>query len=93
MSKYRKYDWPALFSEFEKSDLSQTDFCKARNLNPRYFNQQLSRHRKTSASPFTKAKIPPTIERDIILTVGALRVSIPTSVDPSYTGRLIKALA
>ncbi|WP_370979186.1 hypothetical protein [Agaribacterium sp. ZY112] len=38
MPKKSRYDWQALFKEFEVSGLNQTAFCKEHELNPKYFN-------------------------------------------------------
>ncbi|WP_425507026.1 IS66 family insertion sequence element accessory protein TnpA [Teredinibacter haidensis] len=32
MTKYRKYHWPQLFTDFEQSGLSQVEFCKQHDL-------------------------------------------------------------
>ncbi|MCB5163021.1 IS66 family insertion sequence element accessory protein TnpA [Marinomonas algarum] len=40
MATYQKYNWPELFEAFEQSELSQTAFCKQRNINPKLKQHQ-----------------------------------------------------
>ena len=46
MTIYRKYNWPELIEAFEKSGLTQTEFSQQNNINLRYFNQRLNKHRQ-----------------------------------------------
>ncbi|MCB5162594.1 IS66 family insertion sequence element accessory protein TnpA [Marinomonas algarum] len=46
MATYQKYNWLELFEAFEQSKLSQTAFCKQRNINPKYFNVKLKQRQQ-----------------------------------------------
>ncbi|PIE41368.1 MAG: hypothetical protein CSA49_03705 [Gammaproteobacteria bacterium] len=37
MASYRKCNWPVLLKKLENSGLTQTQFCKDKSVNPRYF--------------------------------------------------------
>ena len=91
----KKYNWPELIEAFNGSGLTQTEFCKQRDINPKYFNQKLSKSKISVARPFVKAKVsPPTsVPTSIVVDVGACRVHIPTILPPQYLADLLKALS
>jgi hypothetical protein len=59
MAKYRKHPWQEYFKAFEQANLTQTEFCKQHDLNPKYFSQKLAQH-KMRNSAFTKVSVEPT---------------------------------
>ena len=59
MSKRRNYNWPQLFTEFEQSGLSQVEFCKQHDINPKYFSLKRSRREEQDTGAFAKAVVTP----------------------------------
>lgn len=54
MVTYRQRNWQELFETFDKSDLTQTEFCKQYEINPKHFSQKLA---KNIAGNTTFAKV------------------------------------
>ena len=93
MATYRKRNWQELFDTFEKSDLTQTEFCKEHDLNPKYFSQKLAQH-KSGSSAFAKVSVEhkEPITTGLILEVGNCKVHCPVSMPiPSFV-TLVKSL-
>lgn len=95
MTTYRKYNWQEYFKEFEKSNLSQAEFCKQNDLNPKYFSQKLTQHKASNNTAFAKVSITseaPSIP-GLIVEVGSCKVHCPASMPiPSFVS-LVKSLA
>ena len=51
MTKKRIYrDWPKVFEEWRKSELTMKSFCESRDIHPSVFRYSLKRHQKRSSS-------------------------------------------
>ncbi|WP_185231017.1 IS66 family insertion sequence element accessory protein TnpA [Teredinibacter franksiae] len=95
MSKRRTYNWPQLFAEFERSGLSQVEFCKQHDLNPKYFNLKLSKLKAQEDSAFAHVVVQPELysRQGLVLEVGNCKVHCPPAMSiPSFVS-LIKSLA
>lgn len=98
MAKYRKYNWPQLFADFEQSGLSQVEFCKLHGLNAKYFSLKLSNHKAETAprdSAFTQVSVAPKAVSagEFIVEVGRCKVYCPQSLSTESIANLIHALA
>jgi hypothetical protein len=51
MGRRSKQDWQKTIKEQAKSGVSHTQFCKARDINPKYFSLLKSKH-ASKVSPF-----------------------------------------
>lgn len=95
MPRQSRYNWPQLIADFEQSDLSQVAFCKQQNLNVKYFNLKLSKHRAQDAGAFTKVEIQPHAVslHGLVLEVGKCKIYCPDSMPiPSFIS-LVQLLA
>jgi len=95
MSKRRRHNWPQLFVEYEQSNLSQVEFCKQHNLNPKYFSLKLSKRKTTEGSAFSQVTIQPEVNspQGLILDVGHCKIHCPGTMPiPSFVS-LVKSLA
>ena len=93
MAKYRKHNWQEYFKAFERADLTQTEFCKQHDLNPKYFSQKLAQH-KAGSTAFAKVSIESKepIVTGLIIEVGNCKVHCPISMPiPSFV-TLVKSL-
>lgn len=97
MRKNKKYNWPELLTEFETSGLTQTQYCKERDINPRYFSQQRSKHlKKTAKSKFQKVKVEDTLANQatgLTIEVGRCKVQCPASLPLNTLIQLVHSLA
>lgn len=95
MTKQRKYDWPQLFTEFDQSGQSQTDFCKQHNINPAYFSQKLAKRKSPSVSPFSKVVLAPEVPQSsgLILEIGPCKIHCPQSMPIASLVTLVKSLS
>jgi len=102
MATYRKYNWPELFEAFELSELTQTEFCKQRSINPKYFNIKLNQHRKVADEPssFTRLHIsspnPLTSvfsTSQVVIEYGQCKIHCPDSMSSSDMVDLVRQLA
>jgi len=100
----RKYDWPALFKAFDRSGLSQAEFCRSHQINPKYFSGKLSKRSASSNRGFNEllcasdpidsaaneiAQQLPSIS----LQVGRCRVDLPSHIDAKTVVELVRSLA
>ena len=94
MAKYRKHPWQEYFNAFEQANLTQTEFCKQHDLNPKYFSQKLAQH-KARNSAFTKVSVEPTpsVLTGLMLEVGNCKIHCPDSMPISSFISLVKSLA
>lgn len=94
---YQKHNWPELFETFEASGLSQTEFCKQHDLNPKYFNLKLSKRNAIEASSFAKVSVTssntPAPDQGLVLELGNCKIHCPAAMPiPSFVS-LVKSLA
>ncbi|PID65096.1 MAG: hypothetical protein CR962_00135 [Gammaproteobacteria bacterium] len=96
MTSYRKYNWPVLLEEFESSGLTQTQFCKDKNINPRYFSLRRSKHIAAEQTGFTKVELE-TASSDsitgITIEVGRCKIKCPPSLSTQALATLVNSLA
>jgi len=57
MSRRCKYNWPELIKSFDASGLSQTEFCRQNNLNPKYFSLKRSKLLSPEGASFVKVEV------------------------------------
>jgi len=100
MTTYRKYNWPELFEAFEQSELTQTEFCKQHNLNPKYFNIKLSQRRQVTTEPscFSRLQVaspnyPPSESSQVVIEHGQCKIHCPAAMSPSAMADLVRLLA
>ena len=97
MARLSREQWQALITQYESSGLTQTEFCKQHNLNPKYFSLKRSKllPDNSKASPFIQAT--PIVSRqptsEIELQVGEVKLKLSASVPSAYLVDLIRALA
>ena len=98
MQRKTKQQWLTLIEQFEASGLSQADFCKTHEINPKYFSLKRSKllaPDESSASPFVRAtrqasQLPAQV---FTLVCGRVTVRCDTTVSTTSLAQLIKALA
>lgn len=95
MSKPRRYKWPELLAEFEQSGLSQVDFCKERQIDPKYFCQQRNKYHNKANSAFTQIQVQTSgaDANGLTLQVGQCQVLCPASMPIPSLVSLVRALA
>lgn len=91
MAKYRKHPWQEYFNAFEQANLTQTEFCKQHDLNPKYFSQKLSQHKMRNGA-FNKVSFEPSpsVLTRLMLEVGNCKVDCPDSMLISSFISLVK---
>ncbi len=95
MTKRRTYNWPQLFGEFARSNLSQAEFFKQREINPTYFSLKLSRQKALEAGAFAQVVVQPTqlSPEGLVLEIGNCKIHCPATMPiPSFVS-LVKSLA
>ena len=94
MRQYRKYHWPDIFSAFEQSGLTQADFCKQHNINPKYFSLKWARY-KREKSGFTPVVVESTqfVTHGVVLEVGQCKIHCPATMSTESLATLIRSLA
>ena len=93
MRQYRKYDWLALFEEFEQSSLNQAQFCEEKKINPKYFSQKRSKAKGKSRTPFTKVNAQDPPSERLVLEVGRCKIICPDSMSLQSLATLVHTLA
>ena len=94
MHKYKKYNWEELLAEFDASGLTQTQFCKERDINPRYFSLQRSKLLKENKGPdFQRVDVQAPATTGLTIQVGRCRVVCPESMPITAFAQLVHSLA
>ncbi len=94
MRQYRKYDWPELLKAFDDSGLTQTEFCRQHNINPKYFNQKRSKFRASDKGAFTKIDLPSADpQSSLVIQVGRCKIHCPESMPLEAFSSLVHQLA
>lgn len=98
---YRSQEqWLDLIAEFESSNQRQTDFCKERSINPKYFSARKNQLSQKKPSDFVQVKPLAASSRGHIgngaaVTLHALNVELtfPLCVEPRWLALLVKELS
>jgi len=95
MTTYRKYNWPELFASFEQSGLSQAEFCKQHNVNPKYFSQKrmLSLGKKASRFDKVDTSSAQPASGNLTIHIGRCHIHCPNEMPLSDLANLIDHLA
>ena len=98
MARLSRQQWQSLIIEFETSGQTQTEFCKQRNLNPKYFSLKRSKliaKDATDVPAFTEVTVerPRVSHLAIELEVGKVSLKISPSTPAAYLADVIRALA
>ena len=95
MRQYRKHDWSALLAEFEQSGLSQTEFCKQKDINLGYFCRKRNNleSKSSDSSTFAKVDVQNTPAEGFSLQVGRCRILCPNSMPLQSLATLVHTLA
>ena len=97
MRKYKRHDWPALIKAFHNSGQNQVQFCKSREINARYFNQQLGKFLTRDKAQFVSVDVEPPsidpIDAGLTITVGRCKIQCPTSMLLQSFTALVQSLA
>ena len=90
-----KYNWPELIADFYQSGVSQAAFCRANNLNPKYFNFRLKRSQRKSGEVFAKVErsAKPAMCPGLSLQVGQCTINCPESMPLPVVAELVRSLA
>ncbi len=93
--KNQRYDWPKLIKSFEESGLTQTEFCKQQNINPKYFSLKRSKLLKSSLGSFDKVELekPSTSTVCLSLQVGRCKIQCPDNMPLESFTALVRQLA
>ena len=92
-----RQDWLALIKDQQTSGLTITDYAKRHGINVQHFYTRRSELRsefeRASASQFIRVT---TVEQQhvsstLLLQVGQCQLQLPTTVDPTWLGTLLKA--
>lgn len=91
-----KEEWLAIIEEFERSGLSNTDFCKQRGLCRKYFSgrrKAFQKKQKSVGNKFVQAVVAqPSSVGAIELSTGAVRLKVPANVETDWLVALINGL-
>ncbi len=98
MARLNRQEWQSLIAEFESSGLSQTEFCKQRELNPKYFSlkrSKLNHQNATDVPAFSQVMLahPKPSSASIELAFGRVTLKVTESTAPDYLAQVIRALA
>ena len=93
--------WIALFKEFEQSKSRASEFCRERNLCPRYFSKRkkplgFDMQEQPVSKNLVKIKHTKpvdTLTKAISLQHAQTKITIPSSQSPEWVASLIKELA
>lgn len=98
MARRTKQQWQELVTEFESSGQSQANFCKHKQLNPKYFSLKRSKllaQLQPSDKPFAKAVLSDSSTTHSVIEIKAGRVTLllPPNTPVDYITTLIWSLA
>lgn len=90
-----KAQWLALIADFEKSGMTQVEFCAKHGIDAKYFSARKSALRHEVANEFIKITPPQFKSANgalITLTVGNVELTFSPSVDANWLARFVVAL-
>lgn len=95
MSKRCKHNWPQLFSDFEHSNQTQTEFCKQHGINSNYFCLKLSKYKAASPPAFAKVAVecPNEQVQSLIIEIGNCKIHCPITIPTQSFAALVRSLA
>lgn len=98
MARLNRQQWLSLIAEFESSGLSQAEFCKQRELNPKYFSlkrSKLNNQDSTGVPTFSQVILasPRPSSSSIELEFGRVTLKVNQSTPADYLAQVIRALA
>ena len=91
MKSYRKYNWPALLEEFERSGLTQAQFCLDKNINPKYFSQKRKAATASTQTSFTQVTVE--TPKGMTLEVGRCKIHCTDTLSLAAIVELVHRLA
>ena len=96
-----KFQWPALYQQYESSGLSITKFCKQQKISTSSF--YLHRDNQPVSNNFIQAQVTnqhsqsislqTSLPSSITLETAAGTLSLPLEIQPSFLAQLIKGIA
>ncbi len=97
MTKRTQEQWLALFDEQQSSGLNNTEFCKTKNINPKYFSHRRSqlkpKAKKAShlSSAFVTARVQASVSF-IEVEYRHTRLKLPASLSPTWLAQFVLEL-
>ncbi len=91
MTRRTQAEWLSLFEVHQQSGLTAEAFCKARNINPKYFSTRKNKLLKQN-SPFVQAFIADCSPSPISLCWRNTTVQFGSDISPDWVAKLIQAL-
>jgi hypothetical protein len=93
MKRRQKYDWVKLIGEWEKSGLSQAEFCRQNTLDQHLFSKQKIKHGKESESGFIEIKFKNTdIDSGIEVIAGRFAIKIKPDFDKILLKQVLEVI-
>ena len=95
---YRKYNWPALFEQFESSGLTQAKFCEEQNIDPNYFSSKRRKaiqEKQSNPNAFVAIEVQSEADQmpGLALQVGRCKVLCPQAMSLESLATLVRILA
>ncbi len=91
--------WQALINEQLNSNLSAAEFCRQKDINPKYFSKRKTDYLRLSdsskpATAFIRARAPTqTTQRDLVLQYKEVCLRLPSNSDAVWVAHFLKVLA
>lgn len=92
MTRRTQTEWLSLFEAHQQSGLTAEAFCKARNINPKYFSTRKKQLLKQKR-PFVQAFVTDRSPSPISLCWRDATVQFGSDISPDWVAKLIRSLS
>lgn len=93
MSRRTRNEWLALIEEHQHSNLTATEFCKSKGIDPKYFSLKKAKLQNSeSSSPFIEALAPISTRPELSLSWAGANIYLPAETSPIWLAQFVREL-
>jgi len=86
-------EWQRLIEEQAQSQLTATEFCKTKGIDPKYFSLRKSQLKNQAAeSPFIEVQAPAATISELSLTWADAEINLPADTSPIWLAQFMREL-
>lgn len=94
MIRRTRNEWLQLIEDHKQSNLTATEFCKNKGIDPKYFSLKKSKLQSSeSASSFVQALTPVATGPELSLSWGDTDINLPANTSPIWLAQFVRELA
>ena len=93
MIRRTRNEWLALIEEHQHSNLTATEFCKSKGIDPKYFSLKKAKLQSSKlSSPFIEALTPLVVGPELSLSWAGADIHLPADTSPIWLAQFMPEL-